>query len=166
MFVVLRPDISEKIGKIIGEIERWAVRVVVFDSENRIAIVHSQKRNFYELPDGGVEKEETYQEAAIRECKEEIGCDIKIESELGLIIEYRKLENLKKESYGYVAHVKGVKGKLNLVDDELDLKIFIKWVSVEEAIKLIKSSKKPLEYIAELCAKRDIVFLEETKNRH
>lgn len=140
---------------------RRAVRVIVFDLENKIALVNSQKRNYYELPGGGVEDKETYQEAAYRECQEEIGCEIKIKSELGYILEYRKLQNFKKETYGYLAELNGEKGDLKLSGDELDLQIVIKWVSVAEAIKLISSSSKPQEYIAKLCVKRDLRFIEE-----
>jgi 8-oxo-dGTP diphosphatase len=140
---------------------RKAVRIVVFDNDKNIAVIHSHKPNFYTLPGGGTEKGESLQQAAIRECKEEIGCDVAIQSEIGLITEYRKRENLIKESYCYLACIIEEKGESPLFDDGLRMSTV--WVSIGEAIGLIKSSDKPTSYLAEFAAQRDVNFLEQAK---
>ena len=139
---------------------RKAVRAIIFDDENNIAIVHAAKRNFYELPGGGVEDGEDFKEAITRECREEIGCEVIIEKEIGMITEYKRRESLKKETYCYVGRIIGEKGELNLSDHERDLKISIAWVPRDKALTLIQSSDKPISDIAEFSIQRDVIFLE------
>lgn len=143
---------------------RKAVRAVVLDENNNVAVIHAVKRSFYELPGGGVEDNEDYTEAIIRECKEEIGCDVEVVDEIGFIVEYRKQEQLIKESYCYLCRVIGNKGELDLQDDEKELQISIEWVGLDQAHELILSSKKPGSYIAEFSAQRDSLFIQESKN--
>ena len=138
---------------------RKAVRAIVVDDQGKVAIIHARKKHFYELPGGGVDDGESIADTAIRECKEEIGCDIAIGGDVGLIVEYRKKELLVKESYCYYGAVVGEKGTLSLVDDELDLDMVVIWASPEEAIAHIESSDTPTSYIAEFSIQRDVAFL-------
>lgn len=143
---------------------RKAVRAVVIDENGNVAIIHATKRSFYELPGGGVEDNEDYVKAIIRECKEEIGCDVEVVDEIGFIVEYRKQEQLTKESYCYLCRVVGNKGELDLQDDEKELQISIEWVDLDKAREFILSSKKPESYIAEFATQRDSLFIQESKS--
>lgn len=62
---------------------RTAVRAVVYDKDNNIAVLNVSKQYYYKLPGGGVEEGEDIPMALKRECREELGCDIKIHSEVG-----------------------------------------------------------------------------------
>jgi len=53
-----------------------------------------------------------------RECQEEIGCDVEVVSEVGSIIEYRKIFTLKQTHNCYLAKVKGQKGTPDFTNDE------------------------------------------------
>ena len=55
----------------------------VIKNHRGILLIHRIKRNWYELPGGKIDRQESAEEAAIRELKEEILCDIKIENRLG-----------------------------------------------------------------------------------
>lgn len=142
---------------------RSAVRAVVLDLNNNVAVIHATKPNFHEIPGGGVEDGESFEETVIRECKEEIGCDVVIEKEIGVITEYRKEENLTKNSYCYLARVQGEKGEINPMEDELELGMEIRWVSIDEAERLIQEYRKEPSYKAAFSIKRDVALLEEAK---
>ncbi len=127
---------------------RKVARAVVFDSENKIAVIYSKKYNFHALPGGGIEDGESSEQAVIRECKEEIGCDVSIEKEIGYVFEYSKIKKMKYESFCYIARVVGEKGKPSLTEEEIDIGISTKWVFFDDAIELIKVSDKPFSHLA------------------
>ena len=52
---------------------RKAVRAVVFDDENKVALINVLNRSYYKLPGGGIEESESMEDALKRECLEEIG---------------------------------------------------------------------------------------------
>lgn len=138
---------------------RRAARVVVFDNNDNVAILHPIEKNWYGLPGGGVEEGETYEQGIIRECKEEIGCDIKIETLLGITIEYRKLDNLINESHGYTSHVVGTKGR-PFADDETNDSI-IMWMPISEAIHLMENTPQQENLYDQYCIERDLTFLKQ-----
>jgi 8-oxo-dGTP pyrophosphatase MutT (NUDIX family) len=142
---------------------RRAVRVIVTDDENKIALVHAKIRGYYELPGGGVEADETLEEGAIREVKEEAGCDIKIISEVGIVKEYLRDKKLINETFCYKANVIGTKGNLNLMQDEIKEGKEMLWVSISEALSLLESTSEISLYATPMQVKytkvRDISFL-------
>jgi 8-oxo-dGTP diphosphatase len=144
---------------------RRAVRVIVFDKENNIVIIHAEVNDYYELPGGGVEEYETLVEGAIREAKEETGADIKIKNEVGIVKEYLKEKNLVNETFCYKAEVIKEKEGLNLMQDEIERGMKVLWVSVDEAIRLINTNKSESQYATPMQVKytqvRDLTFLKE-----
>lgn len=137
---------------------RTAVRAIVLDKDGYIALLHASKNTYYKLPGGGVEKGEDFEEALRRECREEIGCEIEITGELGLIVEYRKEGALKQTSYCYRAKVIGEKGHPDLTQDEIDEGFEIAWLPPEEAIQKLISSQ-PQRYGGDYMVARDLAFL-------
>lgn len=142
---------------------RRAARAVVFDSNKNIGILYVGKHNYHKLPGGGLEGDEFIDEALKRECLEEIGCNTETFGELGEIIEYRDKWSLKQHSYCYLANVVGEKGKPDFTQKEIDNGFQIKWVSLEEAIKLLENDK-PEGYEGEFIQIRDSSFLNEAAN--
>ena len=49
-------------------------------NNNRVLLVYEKNRNFWGFPKGHVEENESEKETAIRECKEEVGLDVVINS--------------------------------------------------------------------------------------
>lgn len=145
---------------------RRAVRVVVFDSDNKIALLYVEYKNqegSYILPGGGVYKDETFDQAAIRECNEEIGCEIEIVKILGTITEYWKEELMKIENIGYIGKVIGEKKPIVLVggEDEAEKKSTIVWVTPEEALKLVESNKIPEKLYVKYVLRKSLNFLQK-----
>lgn len=120
---------------------REAVRAVVIDENNQVALLHVTKHQFYKLPGGGVEKTEDYPQALQRECQEEIGCSVEVLGEVGSIIEYRKFCSLKQISFCYFARVLGEKGAPQFMADEIEDGFSPVWVPYEEAVALMTASE-------------------------
>src|SRR3989344_4255145 len=112
---------------------REAVRAIVQDGDGNIAPLHVTKSKYYKLPGGGIEKGEDKIEALRRECKDEIGSEIEILGEVGTIVEYRKMFNLKQISYCYLAKLKGKKGKSKFTNEEIEDAFEQVWLSYEES---------------------------------
>jgi len=143
---------------------REAARAVVIDQDGKIAMLHVSKENYYKLPGGGVKEGEDILIALDRECKEEIGCEIEVLSELGMITEYRKIFGLKQTSYCYMAKLKGEKGIPEFTKKE-DLKGFKEvWLSYKEAVLMMKESQAVSEEGRMYIVPRDMIVLEEAKN--
>lgn len=142
---------------------RRAARAVVFDSNKNVGILYVGKYNYHKLPGGGLEGDESIDEALKRECLEEIGCNMETFAELGEIIEYRDKWLFKQHSYCYLANVVGEKGKPDFTQKEIDNGFIIKWVSLEDAIKLLENDK-PEGYEGGFIQIRDSSFLREAAN--
>jgi len=137
-------------------------RAVVFDKEGRIALLFVSKKNYHKLPGGGVEAGESLEEALRRECREEIGYEIKITGEIGRVIEHRDMWKAKQESFCYLAEVSGEKGAPTFTADEIENGFSIKWLLLGEAIKIL-GSDKPSDYEGQFIVARELVFLREVK---
>lgn len=144
-----------------------SVRGLVYDADGNIALIHAKNEGYYTLPGGGVEPDETYEQGIIRECKEEIGCDVEIMEYIGTTLEYQKDNSLLKEVWGYTLKVVGGKGLPILVadDSEAEKNSVVEWVSLADATKLIESLlEAPDLYIyIRYCVKTDIAFLKSSK---
>lgn len=143
---------------------REAVRAVVIDNDGVIALLHVTKESYYKLPGGGIEDTEDKMITLRRECQEEIGCDIDVIGEIGIIFEYRKIFGLKQTSYCYLSKVKGEKGKPDFTDDEKENGFERVWLPYNEALKILFDSKATNIEGSAYIVPRDTAFLQEAKN--
>lgn len=142
---------------------REAARAIVVDEEGKIALLHVSKANYYKLPGGGLEGNEDKIIALQRECQEEIGCDIKVVGEVGIIVEYRKFCTLKQTSYCYLVKIKGEKGMPNFTDSEMGAGFVPVWLSYKDALQAIRNSQTTHIEGSVYIVPRDTIFLEEAK---
>lgn len=146
---------------------RNAVRIIIYDEKNQIAVVHARINEYYELPGGGVEQDETLKEGAVREAKEEAGCDVRITERIGIIKEYLLDKKLINETFCFKAIVVGNKYQLKLNQDEIDEGMDIIWVDIEEAVRLINTNRNESKFATPQQIKytkvRDLTFLEKVK---
>lgn len=155
-------SVSKENIEFFGEYKiRKAVRAILFNDKNEIALLYSPKYEFHKLPGGGIEPKENMKSALKREIKEETGCEIKIEKEIGKISEIKDKHGQKQISYCYFATVTKFSYNLNLTKEEkeeLGIKLF--WTSLKNAVKLFEKDD-PEDYTAKFIVKRDIIFLNE-----
>lgn len=142
---------------------REAGRAVVIDQDRKIALLYVSKENYYKLPGGGVEAGEDKILALSRECIEEIGCNIDIVTEIGSIIEYRKIFELNQTSYCFLAKVKGLKGIPDFTESEKKRGFEIVWLPYEEAIKALSENNTTSIEGKLYITPRDLAFLKEAK---
>ena len=86
---------------------REVARGIVLDDKGNVAI-HTVSRDdifckqtYYETPGGGVDKGETYEQALLRECDEELGYEVEILAYVGEVNDYY---NLIGTTMAYVTH--------------------------------------------------------------
>jgi ADP-ribose pyrophosphatase YjhB (NUDIX family) len=120
-------------------IHRKAVRAVVFDSEDKIALLHETVKNYYSLPGGAVEEGETPEEAIVRECAEEIGVKVRVANFLGVIREVKQYNSLVNDSYCYLGF-KDSEVFHRTFTEESEENSEVVWVDSLEAKNLIQNS--------------------------
>ncbi|MGL4740434.1 MAG: NUDIX hydrolase [Sarcina sp.] len=139
---------------------RRASRVVLFNNEEKIALLNIRNEGYYKLPGGALEKDETRENAALREIEEETGYKMNILSTLGLIIEYSDDTNLMQISYAYKGTVRE-QTHISLSENEQKQGVELEWYTIEEALKIMRGLK-PDSYHGKFIVNRDLAFLEES----
>lgn len=82
---------------------RKASRAIVVNHLKQIALLYVSEKKYHKLPGGGIERGESIADALIREVMEEVGVEIKVNGEVGLILEYRDRSELLQISYCFFA---------------------------------------------------------------
>ena len=138
-----------------------SARVVLLDDNNKVAVIYVSKANFYTLPGGGIEEGETPEQAAIREIKEETGCDSEIIHTLGIIEENSKTMNWNGLATCFMSKVRGSKGNPCLTQEELDEDAQLQWYDIHEALSII-ANQEAGDGIRLIIRERDITLLDES----
>ncbi len=139
---------------------RKSARAILVREDGNIAIQHLENHHHHKLPGGGVDSLETLYDALAREIKEEVGCDMKILKEIGVVIEYREKHNLLHISYCYSAQVVGPVAESKLEQAEIDEGMTTIWMSPESAIQKMEADV-PNVYQGKFILQRELAFLKE-----
>jgi 8-oxo-dGTP pyrophosphatase MutT (NUDIX family) len=147
-------------------INRTAVRAVI-QRGRELLMVYSANVGDYKFPGGGVDTDESHEQALARELREECGATLlSMDSELGAIIKYKFAKDedfdvFKMTSHYYRCSIKDGFAEQKLDDYEADLGFKPMWVDADEAIKANKTllnSINPPEWL-----RREIFALEYIK---
>ncbi len=131
---IFPPDYKHNLGDDWSPGERVAVRCIVFDQENNIALCGTRYKL---LPGGGVDEGESLEQAAIRECLEEIGCHVEIKNKIGIAEEYRDVIGRHQITHCFVAKVVGERGiPQTTQEDEQNMKVY--WHPLDQVIKIFE----------------------------
>lgn len=161
-------DIGEEIVEMKEPIYRKAARGIVLDEQGNMAVFYKENKNMYKLPGGGLEENESFEEAFIREIKEEVGCKVEIIKCLGYTEEYKTKSNYMQTSFVFLGRVIKKLDNLSLTDMEEAEGGKRLWMKPEEALEKMKENYDKLLaseytslYSTKIVAKRDIKILEE-----
>ncbi len=146
---------------------RQAVRGIIF-RDNKILMVYTNKGD-YKFPGGGVNKEETFEEALMREVCEETGYTVNnILGKMGVMVE-RKIDDFngtlmfEMTSHYYLCEVSNTKTTQNLDDYEADLDFQPIWIVIDEAIKINEEILKKDSNDRNPWVDRDTLVLKELR---
>lgn len=139
---------------------RKSARVILINEAGEIAIQHLQNYRFYKLPGGGVDPGETIEEALVREVREEVGCDCKIERSIGVTVEYRDKYKLIHLSYCYVATVTSPITTPAFEEAEIAAGQTNIWVAPDAVLDLVRNGERT-NYESHFNIPRELAFLEE-----
>lgn len=164
-------EVTDKdFGIEIKEIEkpriRYAARGIIYNNEDKIALLYKKNKNQYKLIGGGKENNEKIEETFIREVMEETGYSIDIKENLGVAIEKKSQDNFIQYSTIFVGKILKKEKSENYTIEELKDGSSIVWVDIVDAIQLIKNSLSSLKYIDIksyhdlFILKRDVLILE------
>ncbi|GBU27802.1 hypothetical protein R84B8_01343 [Treponema sp. R8-4-B8] len=122
---------------------RNAVRAIIL-KENSVLMVSLGKTNEFKFPGGGIEENETIEEALKREVLEEVGCNvIKIIKKIGIITEYGIAKEGKNNIFKMISEYYTVNIDNNQIDQKLDnyeKELLFKpcWTEIKKAYKINK----------------------------
>jgi len=142
--------------------ERMISRGVVFDDNFNIALIklHGRddlgSRNYYELPGGGVELNESIDDAFIREIGEEIGYNTVILDEIGIVKDYYNVLKRHNINHYFLAKILNETPK-KYNDFENKVIERIEFVNIDEAIKIFKKQRN--SKLARLVRNRELRVL-------
>ena len=144
--------------------ERDAVRGIVLNDQKEIALLHMlgrdvfADRDHYELPGGGVEPGESFEETLHREMGEEIGLEIEIMAEVGIIAnEYNRLQRRDVQHF-YLARAVGEK-PMHRTALEQKLVRGVVWVPAGEILHMYDT--RPVENVGIEVHQRDRLAVAE-----
>src|SRR5512139_1071775 len=125
-------------------IHRHAVRAVILRGQE-LLMIYSSKVGDYKFPGGGVDQNESHEQALIREVREECGMSLlHTGKEICRVIEYdlpmeQEYDAFKMTSYYYQCEVQDGFGPQKLDGYEQDLGFVPVWTNLNQAIEINRS---------------------------
>lgn len=170
----LKMELIKEIPDNIGEDDiayelRKATRTVLLNDSNKVALLYVAKDNYHKLPGGGIEKGESIFSALKREVKEEVGANIDILDDIGVIIEYRNgfgkyPTGQIQISYCYYSKVIDELKETSFTEKELSKGFKLKWVPLEKVLNIVKNDN-PENCVGKFIHNRDLSFIKRAKEK-
>ena len=128
--------------------DRQIARAIVYDNNGFFYFVRVNRNDdfgkgiYIETSGGGVEKDETPEEAIIRELKEELGAKVKIVSKIGVISDYYNLIHRHNINNYYLCKIESFTNKNLTKEEKEEWKLSTLRLTYDEAIKEYELSTK------------------------
>lgn len=143
---------------------REATRAVVINKREEVYLLHISSQGCHKLPGGGVEEGESLRDALSRELLEELGCTVKVISEVGRIVEYRDYDKTRQTSFCYLTKQYGEQLSQSLDQGEVDEgHEIVLATNIDEAISILENDT-PNNQIGWFINARDLCFLKAAES--
>ncbi|KAL7932634.1 NUDIX hydrolase domain-like protein [Trichoderma chlorosporum] len=139
---------------------RTSTRVVALKPSGEIAIIYVKEGNYYKLPGGGIEADESHADAALREVKEETGAVIALRNADYFATTEEFRFHLHQTSYCYLADVVDDSGEPCLTEEELADGFVHQWMTVNRALEAMSAAEPTTEFGC-FVKERDVYVLTE-----
>ena len=139
---------------------RITARAIVKNRDGLYAVMYAEKFGLHSLPGGGIDGDETPEEALLREVLEETGCSCDQIEPLGIVKENRFHADYSAISYYFVVRCLSESSQPQFTEAEQDVETILKWCTLDEAIHLIKDCTHDTNQRKFLQA-RDVAALDE-----
>ncbi len=118
----------------------YNARAVVLLKNNKIILIKAENGGYHSIVGGGIEENETIEEALIREVKEESGYDISILCKIGYLEYWTK--KYRKFDFCFLVQAIGEASPLSLTEQELNFGHEILELDINDALKVLKNDAK------------------------
>jgi len=143
--------------------EKATSRIILLNDLGQIALLRVGKYNYHKLPGGGIENNESPEQALHRELLEEMGRRARIIAEVGMVIEYKNEQQRKQTSYCYLGEQVGEITARHLTESELAHDYTEIWLDgISPAIAQVESDQ-PIGYSRKFIQARELEFLRAAK---
>lgn len=143
--------------------EKATSRIVLLNNLGHIALLRVGKYNYHKLPGGGIENNESPEQALHRELLEEMGCRARIIAEVGVIIEYKNEQRRRQTSYCYLGEQEGEVISRHLTESELAHDYTEVWLHDIDAAITQVAADQPIGYSRKFIQARELEFLRAAK---
>ena len=144
---------------------RYNVRVLLFDKNGKICVIKSAKYGYIQIPGGGIESNESLEQALRRETREETGFEIREIEPLGYFCENREsarnIHNWRKSiTFAFIAKIEKEVGT-DYTDDEIAEGFGPVWIKLNEALNIFRNTEgKIASYSGNFSNCRDLTIVE------
>ena len=122
-----------QIDELITYTDRPTVKVIIKNGSTVLLL------NDGLLPGGGIDENETDNDAITRELQEELGATVRDIQEIGSVVQYRNFLNKRYIINGYIATLEYGGGSTN-PQDEGEAQFTQEWLPVADALELVSNS--------------------------
>lgn len=118
---------------------RKTARGILLNDEGLCAVIYAKNWTLHLLPGGGMEEDETPEEALRREMLEETGCHVQGVQLLGVVEENRAHADFTQLSYYFVAYTAGEAQAPMLTEEEEQGGAQVQWHTLQQTLHLIEA---------------------------
>lgn len=157
-------DVLGEPPELLRTASRIAARGILLDESSNVAMMYLPVSSLYKLPGGGVEANESFDDAFLREVREETGYNAVIVHRLGYIEEHKYKNRFLQVSYCFIARA-NERNETKLTAHEKRLGLTMAWMPFGQAAEAMEAVlKNRLDYSAKFMLLRDKTILDAAGN--